>query len=170
MAGARNEFTDISALAPEAIGEPGKRTFRVKAESGSSTATIWLEKEQLAQLAMAMHQIVSSLEDADGREANPPHEREAQPLTNVEFKASKLALGYHERRAMFIIDAHEADEDTADVRLWTDSAQAETFAEDALRVCAAGRPICPLCSRPVDADGHTCPKMNGYVKELDLRE
>ena len=170
MAGAINEFTNISALVPEAMGEPGKRTFRVRAESGSSTATIWLEKEQLAQLAMAMQQIASSLEDVGGREANPPHEDEVRPLTNVELKARKLALGYHERRAMYIIDAHEADEDTADVRLWTDSSQAESFAEDALRVCASGRPICPLCNIPIDADGHTCPKMNGQIKALNLRE
>ena len=170
MAGATNEFTNINSLVPEALGEPGKRTFRVKAESGSSTATIWLEKEQLAQLAMAMQQIASTLEDTGGREANPPYEHEVQPLTNVELKARKLALGYHERRAMFIVDAHEADEDTADVRLWADPSQAESFAEDALRVCAAGRPICPLCNIAIDPDGHTCPRMNGQIKALNLSE
>ena len=52
MAGAKNEFTNLTRLTPEAIGEPGKRTFRVMADSGSSSATIWLEKEQLFQLAL----------------------------------------------------------------------------------------------------------------------
>ena len=170
MAGARNEFTNVSALVAEAIGEPGRRTFRVRAESDSSSATVWLEKEQLAQLALAMQQLASSVKDADSRPPNPPYEREANPLTSIQFKAVKLALGYHERRAMFIIDAYEADDDTADVRLWTEPAQAEEFAQEAIRVCAAGRPICPLCSRPVDADGHACPRMNGLVKALDLTE
>jgi uncharacterized repeat protein (TIGR03847 family) len=170
MSDPRNEMHAVGSLTAEAIGEPGNRTFRIIAGGGSGSAMIWLEKEQLAQLAMAMQQIASSLEDAGGREANPPREHEVRPLTNVELKARKLALGYHERRAMYIIDAHEADEDTADVRLWTDSSQAESFAEDALRVCASGRPICPLCNIPIDADGHTCPKMNGQIKALNLRE
>ena len=170
MAGARNEFTNVSVLTPDAIGEPGKRTFRVRAESESSSATVWLEKEQLAQLALAMQQLAESLEDVESRRPEPPYDREARPLTSLDFQAVKLALGYHERRAMFIIDAYATDDDTADVRLWTNPRQAEEFAQEAIRVCAAGRPICPLCSRPVDADGHACPRMNGLVKALDLTE
>ena len=30
------------------------------------------------------------------------------------------------------------------------------------RVVAAGRPPCPLCSNPLDAEGHICPRLNGY--------
>ena len=34
--------------------------------------------------------------------------------------------------------------------------------ERARRVIAAGRPSCPLCSMPLDATGHVCPRQNGY--------
>jgi hypothetical protein len=29
-------------------------------------------------------------------------------------------------------------------------------------VVSAGRPPCPFCGLPVDADGHLCPRMNGH--------
>jgi uncharacterized repeat protein (TIGR03847 family) len=30
----------------------------------------------------------------------------------------------------------------------------------ATRVVAAGRPICPVCGRPMDPSGHFCPRNN----------
>ena len=37
------------------------------------------------------------------------------------------------------------------------------FVERAGRVVAAGRPPCPLCGRPLDPQGHLCPRKNGYL-------
>ena len=34
------------------FGEPGKRTFRIHVDSASSSASLWIEKEQLFQLAL----------------------------------------------------------------------------------------------------------------------
>ena len=41
-------------------------------------------------------------------------------------------------------------------------AQARSFAKRALDVVSAGRPPCPLCSLPLDPEGHVCPRQNGY--------
>ena len=74
-----------------------------------------------------------------------------------------MAVGHDPRRQMFIIEAHdveEEDEQTASLRLWATRGQASTFAEEGLRVGAAGRPLCPLCAAPMDTGGHVCPKMN----------
>ena len=30
----------------------------------------------------------------------------------------------------------------------------------AAKICAAGRPRCPLCGGPIDPEGHICPKTN----------
>jgi len=36
--------------------------------------------------------------------------------------------------------------------------------ERAVQVINAGRPPCPLCGRPLDPQGHICPRKNGqYV-------
>jgi uncharacterized repeat protein (TIGR03847 family) len=42
-------------------------------------------------------------------------------------------------------------------------AAAAGFVERAGRVVAAGRPPCPLCGRPLDPQGHLCPRKNGYL-------
>ena len=173
MARAKNEFTNVTRLNPEAIGEPGKRTFRVTVDSSSSTATIWLEKEQLFRLALAMQQLFVSLSRQSSTLGTPPVEREAKGLTSLDFKASKLALGHDAKRGMFIIDAHDLedeDEDTPVVRVWASREQVEKFADEAIRVCASGRPLCPLCGRPIDPEGHGCPRVNGHAKAFDLRE
>ena len=61
MAQAKNEFTSVSGLRAESVGEPGKRTFRIVVDSASSSASIWLEKEQLFQLALAIQQMTAPL-------------------------------------------------------------------------------------------------------------
>jgi uncharacterized repeat protein (TIGR03847 family) len=41
-------------------------------------------------------------------------------------------------------------------------AAARAFVKRAQAVVAAGRPPCPLCSLPLDPEGHVCPRQNGY--------
>ncbi|MXY46712.1 MAG: DUF3090 family protein, partial [Chloroflexi bacterium] len=52
MAEPKLEFTNLSRLNADSVGEPGQRTFRILADSDSSTAVLWLEKEHLYELAM----------------------------------------------------------------------------------------------------------------------
>jgi uncharacterized repeat protein (TIGR03847 family) len=173
MADAKVDFTRISRLDPESVGEPGQRTFRIIAESDSSIADVWLEKEQLFQLALAVHQLLATVREGEDAAAasSAPVEREADPLTRVDFKAGRLALRHEDSHGMFIIEAHDMDapqvldEDSPpDVALWAGRSMIERFADLALRLCAAGRPLCPLCGAPMDPEemgGHKCPRVNG---------
>ena len=165
MPTARNEFTSVSNLQAEAFGEPGQRTFRIQVDSASSTASIWIEKEQLFQLALAIQQMMSTLPGEGESSADPPSDREAPGLTNLDFKVMKLVLGHDTRRGLFIIDAHDADdEERATIRVWADQRQIQDFSEQALRVCASGRPLCPLCGGAIDPEGHRCARVNGHAK------
>ncbi len=160
-----NEFTEVSKLEAEAFGQPGRRTFCIRVDSASSSASIWIEKEQLFQLALAIQQMMAQMPDAGASASGPPLDREAPGLTNLDFKVAKLVLGYDAGRGFFIIDAHDAhDEDNATVRVWADKRQMLAFSEHAMRVCAAGRPLCPLCGRAIDPDGHRCARVNGHAK------
>ena len=38
--------------------------------------------------------------------------------------------------------------------------QAAAFGRFALDLVSQGRPDCGFCGLPIDADGHTCPRMN----------
>jgi uncharacterized repeat protein (TIGR03847 family) len=48
------------------------------------------------------------------------------------------------------------------VRFWASRDQMLSLARHGVAVCAAGRPSCQFCGNPIDADGHTCPAMNGH--------
>ena len=67
---------------------------------------------------------------------------------------------------MFIVDAHdpEDDDDEPSIRVWLHREMITEFANYGLEIVASGRPNCPLCSRPMDADGHSCPRQNGHSK------
>ena len=171
MKSAEHEFTDLTALHPEAQGEPGKRTFRILVTSGSSSATVWLEKEQLFQLALAMQQLLTTVPEETEQPPGPPLDREAPGLTNLDFKVGRLVLGQEGSRGMFIIDAHyqtNEEGDTATFRIWANRDQAKEFSEEAFMVCAAGRPLCPLCGGPIDPTGHVCPRVNGHPQIQNL--
>ena len=165
MADAKIEFIDVTSLRAEAIGEPGERTFRILVDSSIGSAIIWLEKEQLFQLAVAIEQLMSNLPESDSTPGAQVAQSEALPTVSLELKVGKLALGRDETSGRFIIDAHDVESDENDpptVRVWGGSSHAKGFSEEALRVCAAGRPTCPLCGGPMDPSGHMCPRSNGH--------
>ena len=56
----------------------------------------------------------------------------------------------------------DADEGPDAVRVRITAEAARAFVVRAQRVVAAGRPPCPLCSLPLDPEGHICPRQNGH--------
>jgi uncharacterized repeat protein (TIGR03847 family) len=169
MAQAKNEFTSVTGLRAASVGEPGKRTFRIMVDSASSSASLWLEKEQLFQLALAIQQMIAALPKDRESEGGPPTDREASALTRLEFKVAKLVLGHDGNRGLFIIDAHDPEDDeSATVRVWASLDQAKDFSQQALSVCASGRPLCPLCGKAIDPSGHRCARVNGHVTPSDI--
>jgi uncharacterized repeat protein (TIGR03847 family) len=54
----------------------------------------------------------------------------------------------------------EEDLDRGQIRVYVKRSQAVAFCERAEQVVAAGRPNCQWCERPIDPDGHPCPRMN----------
>jgi len=89
-------------------------------------------------------------------------------------------VGYDENldrvvvEASELIEADEAEEegapaperepDPAMARFRITRAQAAAFVERANELMKGGRPTCPVCSRPMDPEGHVCPRANGHVK------
>ena len=158
------DFGLVDVVDAEAIGPPGQRTFRLLLDGPRGGACMWLEKEQLFQLSLGIQQLMAATTEREPSLPSPESGSSGQ--SPLEFKAGKMAVGHDPRRQMFIIEAHdveEDDEETATLRLWATRGQALTFAEEGLRVCAAGRPLCPLCAAPMNLDGHLCPKMNGHA-------
>ena len=164
MKQARHNLGMAHRLRVEAIGRPGERTFRLIVEAEGGTASIWMEKEQLSALAISINHSIEELKP--GRvttPAEPASESASEP--SFDFKAANLGLIYDERNGSFGILAYERDEleqSTPTLSWWCPKEQAETMADQAMEVVAAGRPECPLCHGPVNPDGHMCIKANGH--------
>lgn len=162
------DFGHAELLAPEAIGEPGKRTFRLQVRSGEETASLWLEKEQLAALAMGIRQLLEQTTSPDAP-AEPAPASPIDPLPNdpdVDFKIGRLSLGYDEERRMAMIFAYtmdDPDDAPPSFRCGISRGQCEAFADQADEVLKAGRPVCILCETPIEQDGHQCLRRNGHA-------
>ena len=164
---ARYRFGALSRVNAEAIGVPGQRTFRLILESGAASASMWLEKEQLYQLAIYIQEIITSLASSSkATEGEPPEPQWSEGITTVDFKVGKLALGHDGSSNSFLLLAHdveEPEEGTATLSFWLTLQQGEELSKEALEVCAAGRPQCHLCGQPMNSEGHMCPRTNGHA-------
>ena len=163
------------------VGEPGARTFFLQVADRVRTISVILEKQQSAALADGMDTLLDELMGAEGNphsvpEAAPEGLRDEDPLTEpvvAAFRTGAMTLAWDPATAQVVVQAIplvESDDEDLDeggvgeaeptealvVRIPVGTARA--FADRARRIVRAGRPICPLCEEPMDADGHTCPE------------
>lgn len=167
------------------IGLPGARTFYLQVRSGTQLVSVALEKQQSALLAEKIDEILDQLITVEGNPfsvptSTPPELVDNDQLETVQehFRTGAMSLGWDPATAQVIIEAYpitdlEEDDDDASspyeddaqdtemllVRMPVGSARA--FAKRTREVVGAGRPACPLCGYPIDADGHTCTAAEG---------
>ena len=162
------DFGRADLLEPEAIGEPGKRTFRLRVRSGADSASLWLEKEQLAALTLAIRKLLEQTGEADS-DSDEAFDGEGFPEpAQVEFKIERLGIGYDESNRMVAIFAYTEDETDDDATpsfsCNVSRDQCRVFAEHAEQVIAGGRPVCVLCGGPIEDGAHRCGRRNGHTK------
>lgn len=161
-----NSGDEALRIKAEALGEPGQRRFRLVAIIDRETRIVWLEKEQLARLAQALEQVLDNL-PGPGPQAPIPARGslEFDLGSRHQIRAGRMELGFDENRFHLIIIAHDLEDEDASAPAFIcrlTPAQARDLAEEAAEVVMAGRPLCPLCGRPIDPGGHVCDKQNGH--------
>lgn len=162
------EFNEPPLLSAIAMGMPGKRTFFLVIGEEQDWVRVWLEKEHLEALGLAIEQFLTNLP-----EENLNFQRNAQQTTlpdtvssklpSAELEIEQITLGLDEDKAVisFIVHAVGPQKiDQAELECKVTLAQLEELGEKAGKICAAGRPRCKLCGRPIDPEGHICPKGN----------
>jgi uncharacterized repeat protein (TIGR03847 family) len=166
----RHDFGHALSVDAEALGEPGNRRFRLLVRSSSQTASIWMEKQQLAGIGAWIEETQQRLD----RE-RPSAEPDVEPAPfdeafEVEFRASQIGLGFSEEEEQFGIQAFdiEVEERVPSFRCFISRGQARVLSRKIASVVAAGRPICPLCEMPMDPEGHICPRSNGHHAGLTV--
>lgn len=164
------------------VGRPGERAFYLQARDSTRLVTVLVEKEQVAILADRVDAMLDEVMRRSGGAAGVPALASAgtedldpleQPIVE-EFRVGALTLSWDPADELVVLaayavaedeveppdDPEESDRDVLVVRL--SGSEARAFVKRAQALVAAGRPPCPLCSLPLDPEGHVCPRQNGY--------
>jgi len=156
------------------VGPPGQRVFYLQSRDGDRLITLKVEKEHVRALAEYLGGLLARVKGASGAARGATELIE--PLDTA-WDVGSLAVGYDESQDRVVVEASEliepAEEEEgapapepapAMARFRITRAQAAAFVERANELMKGGRPTCPVCSRPMDPEGHVCPRANGHVK------
>ncbi|MBI4251351.1 MAG: DUF3090 family protein [Candidatus Tectomicrobia bacterium] len=189
---ARHNFGLVDSMKPEAIGMPGKRIFRILVDGkASAAATLWVEKEQVYGLSMAMKRMLEAPEGGEGeeKEANFPQLADRSLLRGgapgvLEFKVGRLGLAYgpgEDHITVFFHDERDEPEGEDDeeeegeegeeapvpapsLQLCLKREQAEAFVKECLEVSASGRGTDAISRHAMVASGKVDPNRNGHFR------
>ncbi len=182
----------IEVVGAEAIGQPGQRRFRLFAMIHKISVALWMEKEQLNNLSIALDRILAQL--SEGRilrteaQASPlmpprgaPANFSAKP--EFEFQVGQLRISYDERRGMLVLTSiplgivMEPGQEPQVILRETETLsfrftleQAQELARSITILVGSGRPTCPLCKAPLDGGPHACVKQNGHRELVQVLE
>lgn len=138
------------------------------------------EKQQVAVLADRLGSLITEVARRFGAQAEPgtipASELSLATPVEAEFRVGTMGLAWDGEGSQVIVEllalseeevgeeiVLEDREDGPDaLRVFLSLGEARDFAKHAELVVAAGRPPCPLCNNPLDAEGHICPRLNGY--------
>ncbi len=151
----------------ESFGQPGERTFRLRIiGAGKESASLWVEKEHLQALSLAFSQILSQFGRADASAGQGA--AEFPQAVDHDLRIGRMGIGFDPADRSFVLQVYEleSDEDASpalNVRLRLEHCAA--LNGQLIRIISAGRPVCPLCGSPVNADGHACVRANGHSQQ-----
>ena len=154
----------------QAFGQPGQRTFRLRISgSDGESASLWMEKEQMQALSIAIKQMMAQLE----YDADPPPMADVGDFPVVadhDFRVGRMGMGFSASDRTIMLYTYElgtSDEDDADpsLRVRLTQEQSASLGAQLDDVISGGRPLCPLCGLAMDPAGHACIRSNGHSKQ-----
>jgi uncharacterized repeat protein (TIGR03847 family) len=167
------DLNPVTHITVGAMGVPGKRTFYLQGRQGMTTVTLLVEKEQVAALARGINEMLEQLGERGGTVQVSELAMELSHPIEPVFRVGQMGLGYDAERKLIVTVAYELPEEENPavvdvVRFWATSDQMRALARHVAALVAAGRPSCVMCGRPIDPEGHFCPKKNGHGAKATL--
>lgn len=166
------------------VGVPGEREFFLQASEGRRVISVACEKQQVAVLADRLGTLIAEVGRRFGAEPTgdvgvggvPGADLALSTPVDSEFRVGTMGLAWDGEGSQVIVELlalseEEVNEDVVledseegpdALRVFLTLAEARSFARHAEAIVAAGRPPCPLCGNPLEAEGHICPRLNGY--------
>ncbi|MET7280833.1 DUF3090 family protein [Kribbella sp. NPDC005582] len=189
MARVVHSYDDPERFVAGTVGEPGARTFFLQARAGVRLTSVACEKEQVMALAERLDVMLDEVARRFEREPlTPVGPDDTDPLEQPieeEFRAGTMTLAWEADTERVVIEVFSVvsteqveleEEDPVAAVLESEDGevfvvrlseqQARAFARRAVALVASGRPNCPFCGRPIDPEGHICPRANGYRRHL----
>jgi uncharacterized repeat protein (TIGR03847 family) len=167
------DLDPVTHITTDAIGKPGQRVFYIQGWQDDRVISVLVEKVQIQTLGIGVEQFFRELDERypDLPKASSDYvesDMQIRPPVDPLFRVGELGLAYDSERDMACLIAHEIMTDNAAegegsvVRFWCTRSQLFAMCTWGLAVANRGRPICPQCGEPMEADGHFCPKKNGH--------
>lgn len=124
-----------------------------------------VEEFRVGPLALAWDEeaervVIEAHAQVDASTTRPGDEESDDPESGE--PSARAAAAARSTEPVFGDDESEEGADVMVVRL--PGPMARAFAARSLALVAAGRPPCPLCGRPLDPQGHICPRKNGKLR------
>jgi uncharacterized repeat protein (TIGR03847 family) len=160
------ELVDPMVFTAGAVGEPGHRVFYLQAQGAGTVVTLKCEKEQVGLLAEYFAGLLADLPTVD--ESSIPTLLDLVEPVVAEWTVGTLQVAWDELHDRMLLVAEElipeeaaaAGTDAATARFLLTREHVAAFVSRARELVAGGRPPCPLCGRPLDPEGHACPRLN----------
>jgi uncharacterized repeat protein (TIGR03847 family) len=183
----------VSTIGADAVGRPGQRRFRMFARSTRASAVMWMEKEHLNSLSLALDQFLALATEGEvlrteARAGTSLSRLKGMPpdfplAPTYDFQVGQMKLNYDEREETFVLNVTplemivepgqdpliEMHEDESIQFAFTQQG-AQELSNAIAEVVAAGRPVCPLCGTPLDGGPHSCVKQNGHREIIQVEE
>ncbi|QRY64127.1 DUF3090 domain-containing protein [Gordonia sp. PDNC005] len=182
-----HEFRSPARFVAGTVGVPGDRTFFLQVSQDQRVMSVELEKQQVLILADRLGYLLDEVARRFGASVPPETEQVAdtEPLANpidAEFRVGSMGLGWDAEASSVVVELLAITEQPLDesvilddteegpdtVRVFLSADAARQFSARSMRVIAAGRPLCPLCTMPLDASGHICARSNGYKRDVEF--
>ncbi|SRR5579884_943804 len=182
----------VSVLGADAVGQPGQRRFRLFAESRRGSAVMWMEKEHLNSLSLALDRFLAMISEGQilrtEARATKPSEPRGMPddfpvHPTYEFQVGQMKLNYDEQDEVFQLSVTPLEiqleqgrepqismREEDSVSFFFSQIEALSLSNAISLVVVAGRPVCPLCHAPLDGGPHACVKQNGHREILQIEE
>ena len=160
------DLPELTTFATGTEGPVGQRVFYLQAVHNGHVVSLRLEKQQVAMLADYLSHVLATF---DMEPAAPAHMPELHGPVIAEWTVGSMMVAIDEAESKVLVIAEEltdADDEGdgasvgAQARFGLTRDQADAFVSGARRIIEGGRPICPLCGRAIDAEGHFCPRLN----------
>ncbi len=167
------DLQPVSHITVGALGVPGKRTFFIQGLQDTIVVTLIAEKEHIIALSRGIFETLERLGLGHLSVSMSEEEMELTEPIDPLFRIGQLGLGYDPASKLLLLVAYELPEEENPptikvVRFWATPEQMLKLARHAMVVVAAGRPVCVLCGRPIDPEGHFCPRRNGHGERATL--